>query len=133
MSVGGDLRVAGTPPRGEHWVIEVAPTPGDEPVAVALQQGAVATSSSRLRTWAHPGGTRHHIIDPVRLTPTDGDVIACTVIAGTAAWAETFTKVPFVRGVDEAIRMFDRHGLAARITTDDGRHHHTAPWKDFVR
>lgn len=133
VEIGGDVRLAGDAPDGDHWLVAVAPTPADEPVHVALRSGGVATSSSRLRTWTSTTGERHHLLDPVALAPTDTDVVACTVVAGTAAWAEAFSKVAFVAGVDQALETYAARGLAARITTDDGRHHHSPSWKDLAR
>lgn len=133
VEVGGDIAVAGAPPVGDHWLVDVAPTPADVPVRIALTSGGVATSSSRLRTWETAGGARHHLLDPERLRPTGGDVIACTVVAGSGAWSEAFTKVAFVRGADEAMHTYDQRGLAARITTDDGHLLHSRAWEAFAR
>ncbi|MFZ8997467.1 MAG: FAD:protein FMN transferase, partial [Ilumatobacteraceae bacterium] len=132
IEVGGDLRVSGTPPSGSTWTVSIAPTPSDEPVLVHLESGAVATSTTELRRWWTPTGERHHLIDPVGLTSTTTTVIACTVIAGTGAWAETFTKVPFVRGVDEALAMFEEHRLAARIVDMNRSVFLTSAWKEFA-
>ena len=85
-----------------------------------ITHGGVATSTSRLRTWTADGAHRHHLIDPATLHSTATEVESCTVIAGTAAWAEAFTKVAFARGAAAALADYRRHGLAARITTPDG-------------
>lgn len=133
VEIGGDIRVGGIPPEGDHWLVAVAPTPVDEPVHVALKSGGIATSTSRLRTWTTAEGWNHHLIDPNTLAPTDGDVIACTVVAGDATWAEAFTKTAFVNGCSDALALLTGRHLAARITTDDGRHHHTPAWEVFAR
>lgn len=134
VEIGGDVRVAGRSPHGDHWSIRVAPTPSDPPVRVELSDGAVATSSSRIRTWQSGGEQHHHhLIDPVSLRPTDRDVVSTTVVAGTAAWAEAFTKVGFVAGADEAMDHYSGRGLAARITLDDGTCRHTPAWEEFAR
>jgi thiamine biosynthesis lipoprotein len=133
VEIGGDLRVAGVPPEGDGWPIEVRADAGTGPTQVTLCSGGVATSSSRLRTWRAADDDRHHLLDPSTLQPTSDDVIGCTVIAGNAAWAEAFTKVAFVQGSAEAITVYDRLGLAARITTEDGRVHHSVAWEAFDR
>jgi thiamine biosynthesis lipoprotein len=127
--VGGDLRVAGTPPDGT-WPIEIEGHPARR---VQLLDGGVATSTSRLRTWWQGGVERHHLLDPRTGSPTRGDVVSCTVIAGTAAWAEAFTKIAFTDGVGPALDRYHELGLAASITTDDGARHDTTPWKEFCR
>lgn len=116
VEVGGDLRVHGRPPVGDAWPISIDDT-GD---VIELPQGGVATSSSRLRTWTAHGDRRHHLVDPTTLRSTATDVESCTVIAGTAAWAESFTKVAFSRGARTAIAEYERLGLAASIVTTDG-------------
>ena len=112
--------------------IGIRPAVDGEPQRfVQLAAGGVATSSSRLRTWRRRGRAYHHLIDPRTRTSTSTDVVSCTVIAGTAAWAEAFTKVGFAAGLDSALGMFAAHSLAASITTERGAHHLSERWKDF--
>jgi thiamine biosynthesis lipoprotein len=134
VEVGGDLRVVGTPPTGDTWTIEIAATrPGDRPRTVQLGGGGVATSTSRLRTWVRDGEHHHHLIDPRTLRSADTGVVSCTVIAGTAAWAEAFTKVAFAEDIPTAADRFDRRGLATSITTGDDRQLDSHAWKEFCR
>jgi thiamine biosynthesis lipoprotein len=134
IEVGGDVMAAGTGPSGEAWRIAVDdPFDVSAPTEVRLTTGGVATSSSRLRTWKSHDIERHHLLDPATQTPTDGDVVACTVVAGTAAWAEAFTKVAFVDGCEHALARYAELGLAARVTTSDGAHHTSPNWEEFVR
>lgn len=137
VEIGGDLRVAGDPPTGTAWPIEIRAAMGGAGQVVQLVAGGVATSSSRRRTWDTPTGRRHHLLSPRTCRPTGDDlagctVIGCTVIAGTAAWAEAFTKVAFVEGCATALAAYDRLGLAARVTTGDGRTHHSQSWAEFA-
>jgi thiamine biosynthesis lipoprotein len=132
VEIGGDVRTGGRSPDDAGWTISIDHPLGGDAERVRLMAGGVATSTSRLRTWVTDGRLRHHLIDPRTLRPTDGDVIACTVVAGTGAWAEAFTKVAFVNGLDDAIEQYERRGLAARITTDDGATHRTAAWAAFA-
>ena len=133
VEIGGDLRVAGHAPGRDGWPIEIRSSTGGVPTRIAVRAGGVATSSSRLRTWVADDDQRHHLLDPRTSLPTAADVIGCTVIAGSAAWAEAFTKVAFVHGSSEALGIFDRHGLAAQIATDDGAVHHSDAWEAFER
>jgi thiamine biosynthesis lipoprotein len=134
VEIGGDLAVRGTAPGPGGWSIAVADPYGDtSALRVELLTGGVATSSSRIRTWLAGGRRLHHLLDPSTLQPTEGDVVACTVIAGTAAWGEASTKVAFVDGLDAGLEYYTRSGLAARVSTVDGRHHRSPAWKEFVR
>ena len=133
VEIGGDLRVAGRPPEGTAWPVEVRSAAGGAPRVVELVGGGVASSSSRRRTWVTGAGRLHHLLDPRTGRPTADDVIGCTVIAGSATWAEAFTKVAFVDGCTAALATYERLGLAARITTEDGRDHHSTSWRSFAR
>lgn len=133
VEIGGDLRVDGEPPDGDRgWTIDVT---GPQRVAltrVVLASGAVATSSTRFRRWTTDrGAERHHLVDPATLRPCRTDVVSCTVVAGTAAWAEGFAKVGFVRAPDAARALWERHDLAAMVVTEDGRCERTATWARF--
>lgn len=129
VEIGGDLRVAGRPP-ASGWTIAVD-TALDDTVLVSLLDGGVATSTSRLRTWHAGGEHRHHLIDPTTLASSANDVVSCTVIAGSGATAEAFTKVAFAERAHVAIERFDRHGLAASITTADGHRLTSTAWQMF--
>lgn len=129
IEIGGDLRVAGTPP-AQGWTIDVD-VALDQRVVVRLLDGGVATSTSRLRTWQAGGQRRHHLIDPATLSPSATDTVSCTVIAGSGATAEAFTKVAFAAGAHAAIERFERHGLAASVTTAAGERLTTSTWAAF--
>ena len=134
VEVGGDLCVAGIGPSAmSGWVIEVDPGVTTGITSVALAAGGVATSTSRLRTWTVDGRTRHHLVDPQTLDCSDSDSVSCTVIAGTAAWAEAFTKTAFAVSPAQAIDVFDRHGLAAAIVTTGGDRITSRTWEHFAQ
>jgi FAD:protein FMN transferase len=135
VEVGGDLRARGTSPVDSGWTIDVD-TGGAGSVRVALADGAVATSTSRLRRWESGGEVRHHLLDPATLRPSAGDAVSCTVVAGTGAWAEAFTKLAFAHDPADAIARLERLGLAASITIDHGGaigRLTTAAWNQFER
>ncbi len=96
VSVGGDLRVAGeAPPQG--WEIEL-----DHHVVasarVNLRVGALATSTTLRRRWQTRRGIAHHVIDPRTGRPSNSPVVACSVIAGQAWWAEALATALIVSG-----------------------------------
>jgi thiamine biosynthesis lipoprotein len=128
VEIGGDIRMRGLPPAGTAWPIAIA----DRVDVVDIADGGIATSTPLRRTWMQDGRRRHHLIDPGTLQPSTADIVACTVIAGTAAWAEAFTKLPFVVGVDAAIDRYESLGLAGSITTSSGTWS-TSNWTEFCR
>jgi thiamine biosynthesis lipoprotein len=100
VNVGGDLRVRGEPPAGDSWSIAVEHAlRRDRPLlTLGLQDGGVATSNRLRRRWIRDGEARHHIIDPCSGRPATNDLVAVTVVAADAWWAEVATKSVFVAG-----------------------------------
>jgi thiamine biosynthesis lipoprotein len=123
VSLGGDIAVAGTPPR-DGWPVTVAegPDPDGAPRGqlVRLRAGAVATSSVTVRTW-HRGGTAlHHIVDPRTGRPADGPWRTVTVAAVTCADANAASTAAIVAGA-AAEDWLVGAGLPSRLTGHDGR------------
>ncbi len=114
IDLGGDLRVWGTPPADQTgWPIAIADLRDDSTVALlGLAEGAVATSSSLRRCWAEGDRAAHHLIDPHRGAPTRGELVAATVVAGSATTAEVLAKAAVVSGtVEAARRLLDGHDV----------------------
>jgi thiamine biosynthesis lipoprotein len=120
VNLGGDLRVIGTPPRDEAWIVEVEEA--DDRPRLALAEGGVATTSRRRRTWRRAGTEYHHIIDPRTGAPARVPWLAATVIAGRARDAEVLAKAAFlapdVAGASAALR---RGGATGLLVGSDGK------------
>jgi thiamine biosynthesis lipoprotein len=123
VSLGGDIAVAGTPPR-DGWPVTVAeePDPGDSSGSqlVRLAAGAVATSSVTVRRWRRGGAALHHIVDPRTGRPADGPWRTATVAAPTCADANAASTAAIVAGAG-AEEWLAATGLPARLTGHDGR------------
>lgn len=122
VSIGGDLRVAGTGPNAGAWLIGVADASDHttEVAYLALADAGVATSGTRRRAWRDDNDNEvHHLLDPATGRPTAHEVVQVTVVAGAAAWAEVYTKLLMVRGI-AALESLDRAGLGARVVFGDG-------------
>ncbi len=67
VSLGGDIAVAGPPPRG-GWPVGIAressAAPTEVEQVVAIRHGGLASSAASARTWAAGSRTVHHIVDP---------------------------------------------------------------------
>jgi thiamine biosynthesis lipoprotein len=113
LEAGGDLVVRGAPPDGASWMIGIEdPAGGSEPVAVvAVDEGAVCTSSVRIRSWHDPGGRPvHHLIDPSTGEPGGEGLLSVTIAGEDPAWAEVLCKALFLagaRGIGELARPLD--------------------------
>jgi thiamine biosynthesis lipoprotein len=119
ISLGGDIAVAGTPPR-DGWPVTVAEEPGQAGQLVRLTAGAVATSSVTVRRWRRGGAEVHHIVDPRTGRPADGPWRTATVAAATCADANAASTAAIVAGA-AAEDWLATAGLPARLTGRDGR------------
>ena len=120
IEVGGDVAVRGPAPDGV-WAIGVAttlPLAGKEP-RVGLQGGAVATSSSGLRSWRLNGQRMHHLIDPRTGAPSTSPILAASVSAADCVTANAFATACVVWG-DEALHRVIQSGWSARVVTNNG-------------
>ena len=119
VSLGGDLRAAGTPPDG-GWQVLVQDGP-DEPASHVRLAGAtaVATSSTLHRTWRQGGRVRHHVLDPATCQPAAPVWRTASVAADTCVRANTWSTAALVRG-HAAERDLRRAGVGARLVAADG-------------
>ncbi len=139
VSIGGDLAVRGVAPQAEGWIIGVAdpmiPGEGDaEAGQLMMVEGGVATSGTLRRHWRDDAGAPvHHLLDPATGRPVHHarEIVAVTVVAGTAAWAEVWTKAVMVRGV-ATLEVLDGLGLGARVTYADATSSTNRAWSAFV-
>jgi thiamine biosynthesis lipoprotein len=122
LEAGGDLVTRGRSPGLGPWHVGIEdPAGGEAPLAViAVNDMAVATSSTRILRWTTAGRWVHHLIDPRTGEPADGGLAAVTVGAADPAWAEVWSKALFVGGLAGIAVEARTHGLAAWWITDDG-------------
>lgn len=124
LEAGGDIVAWGEPTGGAAWRIGME-EPGGSPIPVAVIEvtdGAVATSSVRLRRWIGPDGTEvHHLIDPRTRRPAMTGLQSVTVATADPVWAEVWSKTLFIAGADAIAGESEGRGLAAWWVTDDGQ------------
>lgn len=132
VEIGGDLRIVGSAPDGELWRIGIDDphNPGSHCARVNLLDGAVATSSTLIRTWELDGSTRHHLIDPLTGLSLNSDVVSVTVVAVSAAIAEVVAKCGFLRA--DFLDWVPGLGAAALVVHRDGSMSQSDNWKDYV-
>lgn len=119
VSLGGDLRVAGSPP-ADGWNVLVQDG-DDEPASLIRLSGAhaVATSSTLHRRWRRNGQLLHHVVDPMTSRPAPPVWRTVTVAAPTCVEANTLTTQAVVRG-QAAIQVLTQAGVAARLVDARG-------------
>jgi thiamine biosynthesis lipoprotein len=122
LEAGGDLVARGPGPDDEPWLIGVEDPAGaaDALAAIAVEDGAVATSSVRLRSWVRDGRVVHHLLDPRTGEPADHGLRAVTVHGPDPAWAEVWSKSLFIGGLGAIAATARARGLAAWWVTDEG-------------
>jgi thiamine biosynthesis lipoprotein len=123
VSLGGDLATAGRAPEGGWRILATddSRTPSDAPgEVVAIERGALATSSTTVRRWRVADGvTAHHIIDPRTGLPADTGWRTATVVADTCEAANAASTAAIVLGAD-APAWLEAAGLPARLVAVDG-------------
>ena len=117
VDLGGDIAVGGPPPEG-GWRVGVEDADEHVVQVLALHPGqAVATSSTRLRTWtAADGTTRHHVVDPRTGVTAAATWAQVTVVAASALEANAASTAAVVLG-PEAPAWLGTTGLPARLDT----------------
>lgn len=122
VSLGGDIAIGGTPPRG-GWPVTVADEPDEAGSAgtqlVRLTGGAVATSSVTCRRWRRGATMLHHIIDPRTGLPARGPWRTASAAAVTCADANAAATAAIVAGA-RAESWLARAGVPARLVGHDG-------------
>jgi thiamine biosynthesis lipoprotein len=114
VSIGGDLALSGRPPDGDHWTIDVEQPgePGRRLLALHVDHGGVATSSTVSRRWTSGDRSHHHVIDPATGRPAATDLVSASVVAATAWQAEALATAALLVGSEAAPALLDDHGAA---------------------
>ncbi len=123
VGMGGDLRARGEAPEAGHWDIPVL-DPFDETRTrfhFPLVDGAIVSSTTRIRSWTRAGERYHHLVDPATGDPTRTGVAAVVAAAPDAWWAEGIAKSIVVAGVEAGRALAERAHVQSWIFLDDGR------------
>ncbi|HJP90182.1 MAG TPA: FAD:protein FMN transferase [Candidatus Limnocylindrales bacterium] len=122
VSLGGDLAIAGDVPE-DGWPVLAADDSSIEPrrggEVIAVRGGAIATSSTTVRTWRRASVVVHHLIDPRTGLPARSPWRTVSVAAATCVDANAAATAGLIRGAD-APAWLDGLGLAARLVSTDG-------------
>jgi len=113
VSLGGDIAVGGPVPQG-GWRVGVEDAEGRTVQVVTTTGQAIATSSTRLRTWRAGEDTRHHIIDPRTGTTAPAAWTQVTCAATSALEANAASTAAVVLGA-EAPAWLEANGIPARL------------------
>jgi len=133
VSIGGDLAVAGCDDDGEPFTVDVEDPFTNEPRwRLQLAAGGVATSGVRQRRWRVGDSSAHHVIDPRTGRCSRSPLVAATVAAGTAAWAEALATAVLVGGAEVGTALLERTGVAGLMVDQDGTVTEAGNWSELV-
>jgi thiamine biosynthesis lipoprotein len=123
LEAGGDLVAWGAAPQPGPWLVGIEmPGAADEIAVLAVDGGAICTSSIAVHAWsAADGRAVHHLVDPRTGEPGGDGLRSVTVAAPDPAWAEVWSKTLFLAGAAGIGARARSLGLAAWWVRDDGR------------
>lgn len=115
VEIGGEVRVAGTNPRGERWSVQLdAPIRDDggahyQLLIMELADAAVATSGNYRNFRQYESGKLlYHTISPVTGRPVQTEILSASVIARQTAVADALATASMVMGLQKASEMIER-------------------------
>jgi thiamine biosynthesis lipoprotein len=122
IAVAGDIWVLGHREDGTPWRIGVQhPREQDKTLTVLdIKDKYISTSGDYERFVIKENKRYHHIIDPRTGKPSKG-VISATLIGDKGALIDPLTKVPFIIGPAEGIKIVKKLGAEAIIVDDQGK------------
>ena len=133
VDLGGDLRTAGEAPT-DGWKIGIT-TEARSGLIVAVDEvisvtaGAIASSSTAVRTWRVGDLMAHHVIDPATGWPATRIWSMVTVAASTCAMANSLSTAALVWGEDALFELPQR-SIAARLVRPDGSVERIGGWPE---
>lgn len=123
VSLGRDIRVAGSPPEGGAWRIGME-HPGEPDRCwggVALEDSALCCSGDYRRYFKHGGRRYGHLLDPRTGRPAENGCRAIWVVAPSCTEAGALATAAFIAGPEEGAAMVEAsHHAAACFWTDRG-------------
>jgi thiamine biosynthesis lipoprotein len=132
VNIGGDIAVAGPPPRS-GWRVEIDAVPAgagvpeaDRPVVV-IWDGGLATSSPASRVWYRGQQPVHHIVDPRTGAPASSCWLAASVAAANCVDANAASTAAVIMS-DAAPGWLTSLGLPARLVSTTGAVVTTGAW-----
>lgn len=122
VNLGGDVRASGPSRADTGWVIAVTDPFGERAnlTTVVLDDGAVATSSRLRRRWRRGDEELHHLVDPRTGMPSRTALVAVTVVAAQAHWAEILAKSALLAGRQAGAHLLETHGLSGLLVDGNG-------------
>lgn len=116
VDIGGEIKVRGPSPRGDHWAIGVYAATEEKDFRlpeVHLRDSSIATS-----------GTSFHgkpLIDPASGRTAESALVSVSVIHPSNTTADALATALFVMGPEKGLSWAQKHGVQAKFVLADGR------------
>jgi thiamine biosynthesis lipoprotein len=122
IAVAGDIWVLGHREDGSPWRIGVQhPREHDKTLTVLeLSDKYISTSGDYERFVIREKKRYHHIIDPRTGKPSKG-VISVTLVGDKGSIIDPLSKVPFILGPEEGLKIVRKFGAEAIIVDEQGK------------
>jgi len=123
VEIGGELRATGERPEGGPWRLAIEspdPSAGRFVDALALENGAVATSGDYRNFFEVEGRRYSHLVDPRTGYPVSHELVSVTVVHENCMTADALATALIVMGRGEAQALAEAEGLAAQFVSREG-------------
>lgn len=126
VEVGGELKVRGLKPQGEHWRVAIEkPTPFKEQVQELIDirevlGTAIMTAGTYRHFFEQEGQVYSHILDPRVGRPVTHSLLSVTVLNEDPTLADLWDTALLCVGEDEALKLADAEGLKVLLISDHG-------------
>jgi FAD:protein FMN transferase len=122
VSLGGDVAIAGVPPRG-GWAVGIAressASAGEVEQVVAITHGGLASSATAVRTWKAGERSVHHILDPATGDCAETYWVLVSATGRTCVEANLVTTASIVWG-EQALGRLAAFEQSVRLVRSDG-------------
>ncbi|HEV7526606.1 MAG TPA: FAD:protein FMN transferase [Acidimicrobiia bacterium] len=123
VGMGGDLCARGEAPPAGYWDVPVLDPFDETRIAFRfhLTEGAIVTSTTRMRAWMRGKRSYNHLVDPASGDSARTGVAAVAAAARDAWWAEGIAKSLVIAGAEAGRDIAHSSGVRAWIFLEDGR------------
>lgn len=127
IAAGGDVAVNGSAGTDDPWTVALEDAGDLGSRSIAVQRGAVATSTICKRHWQRDEQEYHHAIDPRTGRPSLSSLRTVTTIAISCVQAEVAAKTALLLD-DDGMAFLEKRGMHGFGVRRDGSTVRTSQW-----
>jgi len=111
VEIGGEVIASGKQ-RDQHWMLGIERPNGAEPIAMALNNQAIATSGNYRNYFVWEGRRYMHILTPSSGLPANTDLASVSVLSTQAMMADAYATAMMAMGSEKATELARRLNLS---------------------